>query len=133
MRVIYNGLEIKICGNGTQVFCKWKTWKAEIMNNYVLKYFFNTCGNDKLDVIEEDKLRQEVGNVVTGCKIIAWVFALEVFMLGCVCYGKSRSIEHIAEKLLVEELAAHERESLKNYGDGNRDVEANDGTEIKEN
>ena len=119
VRVIYNGLEIKICGNGTQVFCKWETWKNEILKNYVLKYFFNTCGNDKLDVIEEDKLRIEVESAVTGSKIIAWILALEIFMLGCVCYGKSRSIEHIAEKLLVEELAAFEKESLKNQGERN--------------
>lgn len=124
VRVIYNGIEIKICGNGTKVFCQWEEWRDEINNNYVLKYFFNTCGNDKLDAIQEDKLRIELEGAVFGSKIIAWVLCLEVFISGCVCFGKSKSTERIAETLLIEELNSYEKRNLKDFSDSRTDNEA---------
>jgi hypothetical protein len=113
--VIYNGIEIKICANATKVFCKWEDWKEEITQNYVLADFFEACGNDKLDVVAEDKYRAETDGSLLGVKVIIWIFCLEIFILACVCWGKSKSTERIAETLLIGELNAQEEQALKDY------------------
>ena len=66
VRVIYNGIEVKICANFSKVFCPWREWRELIKADYILNSFFEVCGNEKVSLKKNESTKEGVEASLIG-------------------------------------------------------------------
>jgi len=80
VRMMYNGYKLNICEEGTRSFCQYKVWKKLIQEKIMAENFFEICGNDRVTVVQEDRIRKEVSSSLLTVHILTVLFIVELLL-----------------------------------------------------
>lgn len=104
VRMTYNGVKLKICNGGKNSDCPYKQWRKEMKSYYMADNYFDLCGNDKISVIDEERMRKDIRSDTLTVKILLGILAVQLMMFSIICYCKKKGEQKIVEEALMDTM-----------------------------
>lgn len=104
VRMLYNGKTLKVCDQGKLSFCPYKQWKKEMQEYYMADNYFDLCGNDKLSLADEERLRKSIRSDTLTIKIMIGILFVQLLMFSLICYCKKKGEQRIVEEALMDTM-----------------------------
>ena len=108
---MYNGFQLKVCQGNKYALCEYSVFLQGV-KTMVTDDFFKVCGNDKVNAVEENKLRKAIRKETYALKVVAGVFVFELAVCVLICVWKNNQKNKSVVQMTLMDNISKEKFSL---------------------